>query len=216
MLEKYWQFERKVQKILIELCNLKLLDSIFFPVGIGILVLWYIKVNMLVSLMFFVWLLFYYIKEEYIFTSLKGFFKGSILVILVISAVFIKIDEIINVSGDIKYIIYFCIVCIMWSMYSSFCNIDISTLGNAVFTGSVCIFDKIINMKFIEDFIVRIASFEIFQAFLNEADILLSLLFIILSIATIICALKKYWLNKYHPKEGDIMNISQKNKLRKY
>ena len=53
---------------------------------------------MLVSLMFFVWLLFYYIKEEYIFTSLKGFFKGSILVILVISAVFIKIDEIINVS----------------------------------------------------------------------------------------------------------------------
>ena len=75
MLEKYWQFERKVQKILIELCNLKLLDSIFFPVGIGILVLWYIKVNMLVSLMFFVWLLFYYIKEEYIFTSLKGFFK---------------------------------------------------------------------------------------------------------------------------------------------
>lgn len=216
MLEKYWQFERKVQKILIELCNLKEFNLFFWVAGIETVVLLLCKKHMEAGVVSFFGLLFYYIREEYIFTSLKGFFKGSILVMLITGIVFIKIDKIININGDIKYIIYFCIACLMWSMYSSFCNVDVSTLGNAVFTGLVCIFYKIINMKFIEDFIVRLVSFEIFQAFLDELNIFLSLLFIMLSIATIICALKKYWLNKYHPKEGDIMNISLRNKLRKY
>lgn len=131
--------------------------------------------------------------------------------ILITCSIVIVFNKMININVYIKYIIDFGIACLVWSMYSSFCNVDISTLGNAVLTGLTCILEKIISMQIFKDFVVRLIQseqFEYFQTFLNETNVLLSLLFIILSIATIICALKKYWLNKYHPKGGDIMNYS--------
>ena len=74
MLEKYWQFERKVQKILIELCNLKEFNLFFWVAGIETVVLLLCKKHMEAGVVSFFGLLFYYIREEYIFTSLKGFF----------------------------------------------------------------------------------------------------------------------------------------------
>lgn len=154
------------------------------------------------------------------FTSIKGFIKYSVFPLMisfimlyelfdVFASNYISIDE--PIKSYLPYIFICLALCFAWCIHSSFCNIDISTIINGILTAGIGV---LIELKSV---IINMIPYEKLQEFLpvNETlleaeghnirsilDVTISMvlfpLLLTLSIATVVCIIKKYWIKKYN------------------
>lgn len=152
-------------------------------------------------------------------TTLGGFLKVGIYIILILLIVILvtmtKALEQIFRGTTGQYcvlIIVSVLLSLIWGAYSSFCNAEVATLANALLTGGIGL---IILTK---DLLVKTLCIELPIVFINEEfmaqmaslgfdssqtiDGVFSLLFypilFMVGWATMVCAAKKYWIDKYN------------------
>lgn len=154
------------------------------------------------------------------FTSIKGFIKYSVFPLLFSFLILYNLFDVfvsncISINEPIKsylpYILVCLALCFAWCIHSSFCNIEISTIINGILTAGIGV---LIEFKSV---IINIIPYEKLQEFFpvdetllemeghnirSMLDVTISLvlfpLLLTLSIATVVCIIKKYWIKKYN------------------
>ena len=138
------------------------------------------------------------------FRSIRGFFKNVIW--LFFSLFLVGLTIVINfVKSDISILIgIMLIACFIWSFISCCADINIAILANLILTGVSGMLFQISNYVFLYKINIKLPDDiklppeytfpEILKIFMNT--IFLSIT-IILGLTTIICALKKHWIEKY-------------------
>lgn len=144
----------------------------------------------------------YYINKSIIYlTTVRGFVVSSLYNILMICLIVIStlyfIYNKLQLSTDYEslFIVIPCIICILiWVALSSLANAGTATLVNAIFTGLLGMIQFFVDFrtKFISD---SNPSKQLIE--LSYSSLLL-VPFVTLGIATIICAIKQYWVHKYN------------------
>lgn len=154
------------------------------------------------------------------FTSIKGFIKYSVFPLLFSFLILYSLFETItsnyiSISEQIRSYLPYILVCLAlsfaWCFHSSLCNIEISTIINGVLTAGIGVLIEfkslIINMipfeKLQESFPVDEKMLEIeghnIRSMLDVTiGMVLFPLLLTLSIATVVCIMKKYWIKKYN------------------
>ena len=152
-------------------------------------------------------------------TTLGGFLRVGIyltmfLLIFILATATLGLEQLVQGATDLYYvfIIISVLLSLFWGTYSSFCNAEVATLANALLTCGIGIIvltkDLLVKTLCIERPVIFIS--EKFMADMasigfnssQTIDGVLSLLFypILLMVgwATMVCAAKKYWINKYN------------------
>lgn len=175
-------------------------------------------ISLIIILIYFSIALF--INSIQMFTTIRGFIKYSLFPLLFSFVILYNLSDFfvfnyISIVEPIKsylpYILVCLALCVVWCIHSSFCNIEISTIINGVLTAGVGVLIEFKSM------IINIIPYEKLQKFypINETlleseghnirsilDVTISLmlfpLLLTLSVATVICIIKKYWIKKYN------------------
>lgn len=140
--------------------------------------------------------------ELFIVTTFKGIFAG--------------------VTGQyLACVVISFVLALIWGIYSSFCNAGVATLANALLAGMIGLViltkDLLVNTLFIElpvamfgdEFTAQIEAIGYSTSqFIDGAFSLLFYPFLLMAgFATMVCASKKYWIDKYNNRE-DIDSIA--------
>lgn len=173
-------------------------------------------INLSYMLMFLYFLSRLFTKSLKTITTVSGFFGTGLTVVFffgVVGCIFV-IDKLYNI---IDYRLLYCVCCmllvLLWSFYSTLCNVTVSTLCNAILAGIVGIAFQAKTI-FLELFSSEINKFFKCVPGLKKATeysgveivnqgfvLILFPVFFMLSVGTIMCAIKRYWLKKSNYKD---------------
>ncbi|RXZ28627.1 hypothetical protein EPT55_03335 [Fusobacterium necrophorum] len=223
-----WKIQQYLMKISREKkYNLKRISNIFFILAVILFV--FLKYELtrvwIFFLIFFLHLSFTFLsKSLFTFTTMRGFMsngiKSALLVFFIMFVTFVTIID-KNLSYEAKnYVYYFLIIfllSIVWFVFSTFCNVDVSILSNAILSliiGVIIQFNsifwsifKMTGKHLFSEHILEI----ILQSGYHEAeymkiaiDMIIFPVFIMSSFGVSGSALKKYWIKKYN-KGNDII-----------
>ncbi|WP_137143878.1 hypothetical protein [Ethanoligenens harbinense] len=172
-------------------------------------------------------------------SSIRGFFKNafsfSVVLFVLLLLLLVPLENVLSntvgtsVAGIIILVSSLLIACLIWSFISCCADTSVSILANAILTGLVGIVSQICNylLLFLPSNIA--VNLPIFETFVNEMgnygytvtqalQLAVNTLFfpiaVILGVATIICALKKYWITKYNDGQ-DLIAYSKKSEAHK-
>lgn len=213
LIKKYFECERNVQKKLLEMYNNQYFIKLLL-VGLStltvftVLLIFVLKLNWIMYIIFIPILFLMLLVDIYegMLTTLGGFLvRGVIWVILISTSICLILENYMILNSNTENILLVCIVTILWSVYSSFCNINVSTTGNALLMGILGIFIEIVDVQYFKNILIEKPY--IGQR-INEIEILAAALFVVFAVSTIVCALKSYWIKKYYFNEGDIMSFN--------
>ena len=163
-------------------------------------------------------------------TTLGGFLELGMCLIIVIGivmALFFAIafkDFLAGATGQyLVCIIVSIVLALIWGAYSSFCNAGVATLANALLAGVIGLViltkDVLVETFFVDTYTAMFSPELIAQieaggySASQFVDGVFSLLFypflLMAGFATMVCAAKKYWIDKYNDGE-DIDTLVQK------
>lgn len=227
---KLFEYQWKIQKLIMKVHKkyFKKINVInrflFITCFISYIVCWSLKSEILLWLPLVISLLYIlfdiFTNTIPMLTSISGFVKYSTFLLLFSFYILYKVlftfaFNYISISESIKpYLTYFIIciaLCLVWCIYSSFCNIDISTIINGILTAGIGVliefksiiiniipYKKIQNLLSLDDTILEMNGHNIRSMLDTIISLVLFPLLLTLSIATVICIIKKYWIKKYN------------------
>lgn len=154
-------------------------------------------------------------------TTLGGFMDiGKLLLSLAflgITGIWYIYNDLLTIVAvqPLMYLVASCIMAIIWAIYSSFCNIKVSTLANGLLTGGLSLIvvtkDLVIKVlsligdpsPFGNEVAAEIESWgcSISQFFDTIIYLMIYPFLIITVLATMVCAAKQYWIEKYNNNE---------------
>lgn len=154
------------------------------------------------------------------FTSIKGFIKYSVFPLLFSFLILYNLFDVfvsnyISINEPIKsylpYIFVCLALCFAWCIHSSFCNIEISTIINGILTAGIGVliefksviinitpYEKLQDFFSIDETLIEMEGHNIRSMLDVTISLILFPLLLTLSIATVVCIIKKYWIKKYN------------------
>lgn len=169
---------------------------------------------LVVTALLFLWCTIDFVSNAYhIFTSVRGFLGRGISFIFLlfscITAIAYTALATLQVSGWIVYGAICAILGLLWAVYSSFANTRVSVLVNAILTTAWGVLTQTINnaiQLLPESRLLLINGVQELQQFGYSASQAIGAsislvgwpIFFSLALATIVCAVKKYWVEKYN------------------
>ena len=159
-------------------------------------------------------------------TTISGFFTtglGTIIIIFLLAFVALmenheaisSLNETIVLNEYIEfdyvgYLFSLIIFAFIWNIFSSLCNTKIATLCNAIITAIVGLLIELKNVIFLflpskigffdetELVEIEVLGYSETQLFDLAISLFIFPIFATLGIATIVCAIKSYWIKKYN------------------
>lgn len=154
------------------------------------------------------------------FTSIKGFIKYSVFPLLFSFLILYNLFDVfvsnyISINEPIKsylpYILVCLALCFAWCIHSSFCNIEISTIINGVLTAGIGVliefksviiniipYEKLTEFFPVDETLLEMEGHNIRSMLDVAISLVLFPLLLTLSVATVVCIIKKYWIKKYN------------------
>lgn len=169
-------------------------------------------------------------ESLFAFTSVRGFLTSGVMAAVLVFLMLVGFFDAVvikNFEYENSYILYYLIVIllliIIWFFFSTFCNAEVATLSNFILStivGVIMYLNSIIwpfytmmgNHLLPEhqiSFMLELGYSE--AGFISMGlNILILPIFLMLTVGTISCAIKKYWVKKYNFGD-DINSINMSN-----
>lgn len=147
------------------------------------------------------------------FIKSSFFFTGSVFLLVTLLIFFSSSISTYIFNNNWHFLIFtYIIFTVAWSLFSSFANAETASLINAIFTVVLGLINEFFNVifKFIPDSLfittltteqqqlLEVSGYTIKQSLEAMLSGLLFLPFVMLAVATIICASKSYWIKKHN------------------
>lgn len=224
--EYQWKIQKFIMKVHKQSSKkLDVINNIMFIVYFGSsLLLYWSKSKVLIGISLIVGSIYLLIavlnNAIQMFTSIKGFIKYSVFPLLftffilynlfdVFVSKYILLKE--PVKSYLPYILVCLALCFAWCIHSSFCNIEISTIINGILTAGIGVliefksmiiniipYEKLQEIFPIDETLLELEGHNIRSMLDITISLVLFPLLLTLSIATVICIIKKYWIKKYN------------------